>query len=85
MPEAVYGGGVPCITANAPVAADGVAAAGGGAGAGEEEEAEEDGVFGWHVDADPLAAPPSPWTDAFGRYPNRARGRPRFVSARSSP
>ena len=25
--------------------------------------------------------PPSPWTDAFGRYPNRAPGKPRFVSA----
>jgi hypothetical protein len=36
--------------------------------------------FDWHIDADPNLAPPSPWTDVFGRYPNRARGKPRFVS-----
>ena len=38
-------------------------------------------AYSWHVDADPLQLPPSPWTDAFGRYPNRAPGKPRFVSA----
>jgi len=37
-------------------------------------------TFNWHVDGDPMLAPPSPWTDVYGRYPNRSRGRPRFVS-----
>jgi len=37
--------------------------------------------YGWHIDADPLLVPPSPWTDAFGRYPNRSPAKPRFVSA----
>lgn len=36
--------------------------------------------FGPHIDADPFSTPPSPWTDVFGRYPNRASGKPRFVS-----
>jgi len=36
--------------------------------------------FQYHIDADPNLAPPSPWTDVFGMYPNRARGKPRFVS-----
>mmetsp|Transcript_44836 Transcript_44836/g.82491 ORF Transcript_44836/g.82491 Transcript_44836/m.82491 type:complete len:587 (-) Transcript_44836:138-1898(-) len=40
-----------------------------------------DEAFGWHIDADPMLAPPSPWTDAYGRYPNRAPGGPRFVTA----
>ncbi len=61
--DAVYGGGITPLAANAPVAADGA-----------------DG-FGWHIDADPASAPPSPWTDAMGRYPNRLAGAPRFVSA----
>lgn len=43
--------------------------------------ADGDGVFGWHIDADPMLLPPSPWTDAYGRYPNRAPDRPRFVTA----
>jgi len=38
-------------------------------------------AFGWHVDADPLLLPPSPWTDAYRRYPNRLPGKPRFVTA----
>ena len=33
-----------------------------------------------HIDGDPFFAPPSPWTDVFGRYPNRSKGKPRFVS-----
>jgi 2OG-Fe(II) oxygenase superfamily len=33
-----------------------------------------------HIDADPYFAPPSPWTDVYGRYANRCRGKPRFVS-----
>lgn len=37
-------------------------------------------TFNDHIDADPFFAPPSPWTDVFGRYANRARGKPRFVS-----
>ena len=37
-------------------------------------------TFSYHIDADPLQAPPSPWTDVFGRYPNRAAGKPRFMS-----
>lgn len=37
-------------------------------------------VFDYHVDADPNATPSSPWTDVYGRYPNRAAGKPRFVS-----
>lgn len=37
--------------------------------------------YGWHIDADPALLPPSPWTDCYGRYPNRAPGKPRFVSA----
>jgi hypothetical protein len=36
--------------------------------------------FNDHIDADPFFAPPSPWTDVFGRYANRATGKPRFVS-----
>ncbi|EJK65866.1 hypothetical protein THAOC_13236 [Thalassiosira oceanica] len=36
--------------------------------------------FDFHIDCDPLQVPPSPWADVFGRYPNRSRGRPRFVS-----
>ena len=37
-------------------------------------------TFNYHIDADPLQAPPSPWTDVFGRYPNRCVGKPRFMS-----
>lgn len=37
--------------------------------------------FEYHIDADPKQTPPSPWTDIFGRYFNRARGKPRFVSS----
>jgi len=37
-------------------------------------------TFSYHIDADPNLAPPSPWTDIFGRYYNRLNGRPRFVS-----
>ena len=36
--------------------------------------------FDWHIDADPNLTPPSPWTDIYGRYPNRCRGKPRFMS-----
>lgn len=36
--------------------------------------------FDYHIDADPLQVPPSPWADVFGRYPNRSRGKPRFIS-----
>jgi len=34
-----------------------------------------------HVDADPTNLPPSPWTDIYGRYPNRAKGKPRLMTA----
>ncbi|KAL7527293.1 hypothetical protein ACHAWF_002122 [Thalassiosira exigua] len=37
-------------------------------------------VFDYHIDADPLQVPPSPWADVYGRYPNRDVGKPRFVS-----
>jgi len=37
-------------------------------------------TFNYHIDGDPSLTPPSPWTDVYGRYPNRARGKPRFVS-----
>jgi hypothetical protein len=37
-------------------------------------------VFGYHIDADPNITPSSPWTDVYGRYPNRAAGKPRFMS-----
>ena len=37
-------------------------------------------TFEFHIDADPMQVPPSPWADVFGRYPNRSRGKPRFVS-----
>ena len=37
-------------------------------------------VFNYHIDGDPNMTPPSPWTDVYGRYPNRQRGKPRFVS-----
>lgn len=41
-----------------------------------------DGVeYSWHVDGDPVDAPPSPWRDAFGAYPNRSRGKPRWITA----
>ena len=36
--------------------------------------------FEYHIDADPVQVPPSPWADVFGRYPNRSEGKPRFVS-----
>ena len=36
--------------------------------------------FDFHIDADPMQVPPSPWADVFGRYPNRSKGKPRFVS-----
>ncbi|KAL7468664.1 hypothetical protein ACHAXS_008900 [Conticribra weissflogii] len=36
--------------------------------------------FSYHIDADPLQVPASPWSDVFGVYPNRSRGKPRFVS-----
>ena len=36
--------------------------------------------FDYHIDADPNMTPPSPWTDVFGRYPNRCPGKPRFMS-----
>lgn len=36
--------------------------------------------FDYHIDADPLQVPPSPWADVFGRYPNRSQSKPRFVS-----
>lgn len=34
-----------------------------------------------HIDGDPNLTPPSPWTDVYGRYPNRIAGKPRFMSA----
>jgi hypothetical protein len=37
-------------------------------------------VFDYHIDADPNIAPSSAWTDVYGRYPNRALGKPRFMS-----
>jgi len=37
-------------------------------------------VFGYHIDADPNITPSSPWTDVYGRYPNRSAGKPRFMS-----
>eukprot|EP01082_Thalassiosira_pseudonana_P002207 g1999.t1 g1999 contig11:501762-503174(+) len=37
-------------------------------------------IFDYHIDADPLQVPPSPWADVFGRYPNRSNGKPRFMS-----
>ena len=37
--------------------------------------------YGWHIDADPLLLPPSPFTDIYGRYSNRQPGCPRFVTA----
>jgi 2OG-Fe(II) oxygenase superfamily len=36
--------------------------------------------FDYHIDGDPKLTPPSPWTDVYGRYPNRQVGKPRFVS-----
>mmetsp|Transcript_18684 Transcript_18684/g.52258 ORF Transcript_18684/g.52258 Transcript_18684/m.52258 type:complete len:555 (-) Transcript_18684:4275-5939(-) len=42
--------------------------------------ASEDGLYDYHIDGDPLQTPPSPWTDIYGRYPNRSPGKPRFVS-----
>ena len=40
----------------------------------------EEGLYDFHIDGDPLQTPPSPWTDVYGRYPNRCPGKPRFVS-----
>jgi hypothetical protein len=37
-------------------------------------------VFSYHIDGDPNYTPPSPWTDIYGRYPNRQKGKPRFMS-----
>lgn len=34
----------------------------------------------WHVDGDPLTAPPSAFVDYYGRYGNRKEGKPRFVT-----
>jgi hypothetical protein len=36
--------------------------------------------FDYHIDGDPNLTPPSPWTDVYGRYPNRLKGKPRFMS-----
>lgn len=36
--------------------------------------------FQYHIDGDPFMTPPSPWTDVYGRYPNRLRGKPRLMS-----
>lgn len=36
--------------------------------------------FDYHIDGDPNLTPPSPWTDVYGRYPNRIQGKPRFMS-----
>ena len=38
-------------------------------------------AFKWHVDGDPSALADCLWTDAFGRFHNRDRGRPLLVSA----
>ncbi|KAL3943529.1 MAG: hypothetical protein SGBAC_002386 [Bacillariaceae sp.] len=59
LPEAVFGGSVSPLTANAPTFKD---------------------EFSIHIDGDPNQTPPSPWTDVYGRYPNRIRGKPRFMS-----
>jgi len=37
-------------------------------------------IFDYHNDADPYQTPPGLWTDIYGRYPNRAPGKPRFMS-----
>ena len=37
-------------------------------------------TFDYHIDADPLQTPASAYTDVFGRYPNRMKGKPRFIS-----
>jgi 2OG-Fe(II) oxygenase superfamily len=37
-------------------------------------------VFTYHIDGDPNMTPPSPWTDVYGRYPNRQPGKPRLLS-----
>jgi 2OG-Fe(II) oxygenase superfamily len=37
-------------------------------------------TFSYHIDGDPNLTPPSPWTDVYGRYPNRQRGKPRLIS-----
>lgn len=37
-------------------------------------------VFAYHIDGDPNMTPPSPWTDIYGRYPNRQTGKPRLLS-----
>ena len=37
-------------------------------------------TFQYHIDGDPNLTPPSPWTDIYGRYPNRIQGKPRFMS-----
>ena len=59
MPEAVLGGSVTPLNANAPIHGN---------------------QFDYHIDADPYFAPPSPWTDVYGRYTNRLQGKPRFMS-----
>ena len=61
--DAVFGGSITPLAANAPIAADG------------------DEAYGWHIDADPALLPPSPWTDCYGRHPNRLPGAPRFITA----
>ena len=33
-------------------------------------------AFGWHIDADPVLLPPSPWTDVYGRRCAVCRRRP---------
>lgn len=48
--------------------------------AGNAPVADDGDAFSWHIDADPMLLPPSPWTDFYGRYANRAPGKPRFVS-----
>jgi hypothetical protein len=72
LPESVYGECVSPLTANAPVA-----------GENEDDDGDDNGgggVYDYHIDGDPMSTPPSPWTDVYGRYPNRSPGKPRFMS-----
>jgi hypothetical protein len=68
LPESVYGEYVSPLTANAPIAGE------------DDDDDNGGGVYDYHIDGDPMSTPPSPWTDVYGRYPNRSRGKPRFMS-----
>jgi probable phosphoglycerate mutase len=79
---AANGGDEGLVLSRMPFQALGLGGALGGATVVGNAPVADDGVdYAWHVDSDPVDAAPSPWRDAFGAYPNRSRGKPRWITA----